>query len=476
MNTIQRIAKNTTSLFVAQFIVSILSLLLSVFIARYLGDVNFGKYTFALAYVAIFSLFSDLGYNTLMIREVAGNKLQASKYLNNVLSIRVLLSFIIFTVIVISINLMDYPPHTKNIVYILGLSTLITMVSDVFRVIFQAFEKIEYVAMTRTLFTLVRVLLCLFVLFLGYGLIEIVLVFLITSIFDFIVSFFICKRKFVKPNIEFDINFLKDTIKFAIPLGTLSFIGIINTRFDTLMLSVMIGDAAVGWYNAAYNLILGLNPIPRLFMTAILPLMYSLHVSSKESLKILSEKSLKYLFALGLPLAVGISMLADEIIILCYGDDFHFSIIVLQILAWDILLMFLINPLGGLLISMKKEKNVNIFFGLTALLNIILNLILIPSYSYIGAAVATVISETVLVTFYLLFISKYFHKFSLREIMTGPIVASSVMALFIHFSKSGNLFVLIFSAMIIYFILIYKTGYISKDELNLLKGLYKKTK
>ena len=81
MNTVQRIAKNTTALFAAQFVVSILSLVLSIFIARSLGDVTFGKYSFALAFTAIFAVFSDLGYNTLLIREVARDKSVASRCL-----------------------------------------------------------------------------------------------------------------------------------------------------------------------------------------------------------------------------------------------------------------------------------------------------------------------------------------------------------------------------------------------------------
>ena len=68
MNTIQRITKNTAALFAAQFVVALLSLVLSIFIARSFGDVIFGKYSFALAFAAIFAVFSDWGYNMLFLR------------------------------------------------------------------------------------------------------------------------------------------------------------------------------------------------------------------------------------------------------------------------------------------------------------------------------------------------------------------------------------------------------------------------
>ncbi|MGB2728533.1 MAG: oligosaccharide flippase family protein [Halobacteriota archaeon] len=143
MNTIQRIAKNTAALFAAQFVVSILSLALSIFIARSLGDVIFGKFSFALTFTALFAVFSDLGYGTLLIREVARDKSQVSKYLNNVLCMRVLLSLVIFAIIVIAINVMSYPADTKNIVYLFGIYTLIVSFSAVFKLTFRAFEKME---------------------------------------------------------------------------------------------------------------------------------------------------------------------------------------------------------------------------------------------------------------------------------------------------------------------------------------------
>jgi len=141
MNTIQRIAKNTAALFAAQFVTAILSLVLAIFIARSLGDVIFGKYSFALSFTALFAVFSDLGYNTLLIREVARDKAQASKYLNNVLCMRALISLVIFAIIVITINVMSYPADTKNVVYLFGIYTLVTSFAAVFKVTFRAFEK-----------------------------------------------------------------------------------------------------------------------------------------------------------------------------------------------------------------------------------------------------------------------------------------------------------------------------------------------
>ena len=473
MNTVQRIAKNTAALFAAQFVGTILSLVLTIYIARSLGDVIFGKYSFALAFTAIFAVFSDLGYNTLLIRDVARDKSQAGKYLNNVLSMRALLSLVIFALIVIAINLMGYPVDTKNVVYLFGIYTLIGSFSAVFKVTFRAFEKMEYEAGITTLVNIIKVSLGLLVLFLGYGLIELALVFLFSGIFDVLFSFLVCERRFVKPKLELDFEFWKSTIKIALPLGMLSIFGLIYIRIDTVMLSMMEGDAVVGWYNAAYGLVCGFKPIPQLFMGALFPLMASYFVSSKDLLKIVYEKSFKYLFILGLPLALGITVLADRFILLIYGEQFYPSIIALRILAWDILLIFSYSPLGGLLVSMDRQNEMAILLGITALVNVILNLILIPPLSYVGAAIATIITETALVGLYVYFLSKHFYTLPFHKIMIGPVIASLVMGIFLHFCGSINLFMLITLAATLYFVILYLIGSLSKEDIGLFRQVFK---
>jgi len=428
-----------------------LSVVLSIHIARITGNLNYGKYSFACAYVAIFALFADLGYNTLMVRDISKDKSQANEYISNILAFRILLCIIILMSIIISINFLGYPAYTKEVVYIIGLYSLITSLSDVFRMAFRAFEIMEYKALTRVLSNGVRVLLGLSVLFLGYGIIEVSLVFLVSSIFDIIVSFLICRNKIVRPQIHLNKSFLKNTLKIAIPLATLSFFEIIFVRIDTIMLSLMKGDDVVGWYNAAYNLILGFKPIPNILLSVLLPIMSKYSVSTNDMLRKIYEESFKLLFLIGFPLAVGTTLFADRIITSFYGQQYQPSIIALQILAWDVFLIFSYSPLGCLLISINQEKKLNISMGITAILNVVLNLILIPRFSYIGSAIATIAAESVLFILYLYFVSKNNYKLQLNKIAVCPLIASLSMALFICFFRSLNLCISIVLSIFIYF-------------------------
>ncbi len=468
---LRRVAKNIAALFTAHFVVAFLLLALSVVIARTLGDVAFGKYSFVIALTAIFAIFSDLGYNTLMVREVARDPAQAGRYLKNILGIRLVLSLIIFTAIVIIINATGYHADMKNLIYVFAIYTLILSISDVFKMVFRASERMQYESAITMISNIVRVVLGVSVLLRGYGLMGIALVFLLYSLLDLLLSFLVCKTRFVRPGVALDPGFWKGTVIIALPMGLVTILSLIYIRTDTIMLAIMGGVAVVGWYNAAYNLVLGFTPIPHLFMNAILPLMSRLHVSSKDSLVMGYEKALTYLLISGLPIAMGMSLLADEIILLLYGEGFANSVIALEILAWDVLLIFICLPLGFMLVAINRQNRMAVIVGGCALLNIVLNLILIPGFSYIGAAIATLITETVLFLAYFYVISKYLYKLPLHKIVMRPLIATAVTALFIHLCSGLNLVVIIIYATVLYLVVLYLIGGFDKKDRRLLSAL-----
>jgi O-antigen/teichoic acid export membrane protein len=175
-------------------------------------------------------------------------------------------------------------------------------------------------------------------------------------------------------------------------------------------------------------------------------------------------------------MAIGITLLADKIIYLIYGSNFQNSIIALQILSWDVLLVFLYGCISFLLVSIDRQHQMALLAGCTAIINIVLNLILIPSYSYIGSAFATIIAESFLLLAYIYLSARYFHLLPFHKIIIKPIIACSIMGLFVYFFHEMNLIVIIILAMIIYFTILFLIKGFSKDEIALMKGLIKKNK
>jgi O-antigen/teichoic acid export membrane protein len=203
-----------------------------------------------------------------------------------------------------------------------------------------------------------------------------------------------------------------------------------------------------------------------MFSYAIFPVMSRFHISSKNALRKTLEKSAKYLFIIGLPLGVGATILADQIILLIYGQAFAPSIAAMQVLALYLPLRFVNNATGYTLSAINKEHLRALSATIAAAGNIALNLFLIPKYSLVGASIATAITELVLFACYYYFVAKYFYRLRLSPIFTRPMLACVAMAIFAFYLRGLNLVLLIASAIIIYTATLYLIkGFDSMDKM-----------
>ena len=474
MNTVQTIAKNTGVLAISQVITAILGFFLFIYIARYLGEVGFGKYSFALAFTGLFAIIASFGMNNYIIRELARNKEQTSEYLTNVSVIKLLLSFLAFGFIVLTINIMDYPRDTTYAVYLFGIYMILTSFALTFRSVFQAFERMEYDAVVMVIVKIILFMLVLFVIFFGYGIIELAYVYIFAGIVAVTLSFSIALIKIAKPKLTIDFSLWKPLIIGSIPFALNAIFGALFFQIDTVMLSVLKGDATVGIYNAAYNPLLALGVIPGVFIPALYPVMSRYFVSSKDSLETFTVLSSKYMAILGFPVAMGCFILANRFIALFYVDQFSASIIAFQILAFFIPLRFVSSITGTLLTSMNRQSLRTVSVGLSALFNIVLNVALIPYLSYIGAGIATVLSEVFLYFIFIYFINKHYKKLELHKHFIKPLLAAFVMGGFVFYFKDINLLLLIMSAALVYFVILYALKTFTQEDKDIFKQVIKR--
>ena len=425
-----------------------------------MGSVDFGKYSFAIAFTAIFAAFTDLGYNTLLLRDVSKDKQKVARYANNLISIYAFSNLFIFFIIIITINILSYPPDTQLIVSLFAISILWVSYSTLFKVIFRSFEQMKYEAFVNISINIFRSSLGLFLLFQGYGLIAIALVYVFSGFLDFFLSYLICKKRFINPRFEIDVNFIKETLSSALALCLLPFLGIILARTDTIMLSSIDGDSAVGLYNAAYNIVREFRFIPIIILNALFPTAASIYETSKCDFHSYYAKAIRYLLALSIPMTIGLTLLSREIIFFAYGNEYIGSTSALAIVAFDVPIFCIFIALGNALVCMGKERLIAISVAFSAIFNIFLNLFLIPKYSINGAAIATNLSELLLTIMYLLFIQKYLWRISIHKYVLKPITACIPMFLFIIISKYFliNLILIIITSIVIYGCVFYKIG------------------
>ena len=474
MNTVRRVAKNTLALTIADIANKVLSLLLVIYITRCLGDVGFGKYSFAFAFSSFFLIFVDLGLNTLIVRDVARDKTQAGKYLGNILIIKSVLAIMVFGLIVSTITLMNYPSDTAMVAYIVGFSLIIGSMSGSFHSIFNAYERMEYSAMVTTVERMIFVSLGFAVLFSGYGLLPLVSMFLLANFIGlFLNGLIVCKR-FTRPKFEIDYGFWKYLIKTASPFLLTGVFASIYFYIDTIMLSIIEGDAVVGWYNAAYNLLSALIPILALFMVVMFPVFSRFSKTSESDLNTAFTRSIRYLFIFALPIVVGTTLISENIIYFLYGPAFSQSVLTLQILIWALLFISMSIVLSTLLNSTDRQMLVTKTTACGAVVNVVLNLLLIPKMSLIGASIATVITEVSLFILYYYFVSKYQRIGPIYKIVYKPVIAVLVMGASVIYLRDANIFLIVAIAAFIYTgVLLVVKGF-TKDDMEMFKQIIKK--
>ena len=240
----------------------------------------------------------------------------------------------------------------------------------------------------------------------------------------------------------------------------------------------MRGDVEVAIYSVAYNLALAILFIPAVYTNAIYPVMSRYFKTSKENLVFIYNRSFKYLYMIGLPISAGVYMLADRIIVFFYGKTYIGSVIALQIIAWFLFIKFLNYLMGYVLSSVDQQNSRMAGQGLTAAFNVALNLILIPKFGYVGAAVSTFFTEIFLFILYYWYVSKSLHSYNFLPILIRPIIAVSAMAAFIfYFRMVLGLALLIASSAALYFAVIFMLrSFDSKDYEIFRKILGKPTK
>jgi O-antigen/teichoic acid export membrane protein len=470
---VKRIAKNTTIWVVSDTLTKILGMALVIYSTRFLGDTGFGKYTFALSFSIIFAMFSDLGLNQLFVRDVARDKSKTGDYLGTMLSLKLLLAVINFSMLYISINLLNYPPDTRMAVYLIGASVIIGSFSNLFRAVAIAHEKMQYDAIPSIIEKIFVLTLSILFFFSGYGLLGLSSAILLGSVIGLCSSIYFLLTRFVRPEIYFNYTRWMSFIREALPFALISITGILYTRIDGVMLSLMKGDAAVGWYGVAFMLIESLMFLPSAFLGALFPVFSNLFTTSHDFLKLAYERSFKYLFMLSMPIVVGITLVADKIILL-FGYQFNNSATALQVLAWSLIFLFINLELYNMLAAINKQRICLFCSVIGVVANITLNLILIPPLSYIGAGFATVITNFIVFIVEFYYISRYFYRIKILKIIYKPIIASMIMAIYILYLGNTTILIIIPTAAILYFAALYLIKAFDETDTMLFKQILSK--
>ena len=430
-----RILKNTSTLFGAHLIGRLGSLVLTLWLMpRVFTESEIGGYFVAIALTNLIASVTELGIHNPLIREMTLNLSQTRHFLGNALLVRLILSVVAYTLMIISGVSLGYASTIVTMIAYLGLAEIVNSIAQLYRCVFRAHEEMKYEALTvvaeRGVFFLVGG----GAILLGYGLVNVCQVMLIASCINLILSIGFTRYRFTPLRFEPSHQIVVVLMQQALPFAVGNLFNLLYFRVDAIMLSKLspYGVDANTWYGLAYTIVNAFTTLPGAFMMgAMFPVLSRAYEKERDRLSEAYTFGVRWMVICGVPLAVGLATLSHEITVVLfstYAQDTVAKIATaLRWLSASGGMIFLTTVVLTMLRAADKRRAFSVLMGTTALLNIGLNLILIPRFSHVGAAVAMVISEAYLLIVGFGYISKRIAKLTETRFIFKTIMLSAVM-------------------------------------------------
>ena len=346
MNVIsRRIAKNASILMVAQMITWGLAILLSVFMPRFLGPAAIGNLQLASSIWAIITIFVTFGMDTLLTKEIARSPEKTNQLFGTSIALRAILFALGLAVVILYSRLIGYPTVTLYLLLIIGVANVWVQLSSACQATLQGLERMEYVSISDIFSKAFITFATLLLLFAGFGVIAAALVLIGGAVISSSIQFIALRRLMpikLKPDWSIAKWMLKASRSYLMNIGVRT----IYVQIDVVIISLLVNEIVLGWYSVASRLFATLLFIPSVLMMAIFPVMSRMHTAEPGSLQAIMRKNFDLMLLFGIPIGIGLFVIADPLVIALFGPKFAKSGPVLAIMG-IVLIMTYQNMLIG---------------------------------------------------------------------------------------------------------------------------------
>jgi O-antigen/teichoic acid export membrane protein len=469
-----KIAYNAIAQISSKGINTIISLLALAMVTRYLGQAGFGQYTIATTFASFFAVLADLGLTLVTVQLISQPGANRPKLLNNLLSVRLLSAAVLLLFAPMAALFFPYSGVIKISIALYAFSLLFVSLNQILVGLFQQELKMDKVAIAEIFSRIIYLGVIFLVVRLDFGLIGIIVANIFSGLASFLVHY-LYSRPFFRWKLEIDRAVWREIFSRSWPLALTIALNLIYLRADTLILSIFKSESELGIYGAAYRVIDVLTTVPFMFAGLVLPILsLSWAQGNKEYFLKIYQRSFDLMAIIALPMAVGVLFTGREIMALIAGRQFTISGSALSILIFAVSFIFIGCIPAHVLIAINRQRvaiKAYLFVSVTSLIGYF---ILIPRYSYYGAAAITVYSEAAIALYSIWAARRYSELFPSLKPLAKSLVATLVMAgslMIIPYDKislPGRLIIEIATSMSVYFAVLYSIGGLTRDDFKIL--------
>ncbi|MBE6584935.1 MAG: flippase [Ruminococcaceae bacterium] len=395
--------KNAGWLIGGKVVQMMISLVVGLLTARYLGPSNYGLINYAAAYTAFFSSFCTLGINSVLVKEFVDNRGSEGKVIGTALVLKAMASFLSAVTVVCIVSIVD-AGETETIL-VVGLSSL--------GLIFHIFETINYLFQSHLQSKVTAIAsLVAYTLTAVYKVIllitgQSVAWFAFATSVDYIcvgIILLVVYRKYYGERLAFSFQYGKQLLSKSYHFILPSLMVAIYGQTDKIMLKQMISDAEIGYYSTA----LAVCSMWCFVLSAIIDSMYPSIMEAHKKDEEMFAKRNRQLYAIIFYVSVVVSLIltafAEWVILLLYGEAYLPSVSPLRIVTWYTAFSYLGVARNAWIVCKEKQKYLKYVYFSAALANVVLNLVFIPLWGASGAAVASLVAQvltTMVVPFFI---------------------------------------------------------------------------
>jgi len=435
---------------------------LFILVSRVFGQEGIGAYSLAMAIGGILAILSELGTTTFTIRELAHSSEAPRRLFGRILSLRLILVGVALLVLLVSLPLFPFPAQTLQVIAAVTIYQFLYQLVVSFGAVFIALERPIFAGLFDGGFRALASVGAIAAILLGAQLLMALALMPVIAVFSTVAASVVLSNEIGRPRLVARPSELLRTGRAVLPYGLSSIIANVQQRLDVTVLGFVAGVSAAGVYNVAYRPVFMFWFIPAFLAISVLPLASRLHSESPRQLDQLFRRSLNVAVLAGIPMAAG-----PDVISLVFGDEFSDSVGLLRLLAWLLLLAFLRFTIGAFLTATGRQVQRTRAQAWVFLASALLFAILIPAYGTVGAALAALLSEGILVVMFAIHLRPALGWPAIgSRLLLGAIGAGAFMALFTLLMPSAPLAVVVLGSVALYVATLSLFPQIRRDELR----------
>lgn len=423
------ILRNTLAATAAGWTIKLLNFAYIIYVVRVLGDAELGRFAIVTAFVGLFSVFSELGLAQYVERSIARDPSQASHLFGNMVALRAILA-VAGVVGVTAIGFaLGYEPEILFGIFVYTLTFLLAAFLVPLTTLLSANERFDVLSGIQVIAQVLTMATGLFLLQAGVGFFALLLTGFVAMPIQIALTLYAVRRHGLgEVNLRTTPGAWPGLVRASIPFGLTSLALTFNFNVDTVILGFFHSDSTVGWYNASYRLVFNAVGIVGGFLAVMTPSIAREHQRDPEKVTRWVNGTIRWMLLFSIPASAGMCLLAPRLVALLYGAQYEGAGPALAIIAWDIPLLLVNSFFGNVTAAVGLERPAAKIYLLSAGLNVVLNLMLIPSFGIVAAAGVTVATDVISAGIFYALLRREMGMAGLGKTATGVVTATVLMA------------------------------------------------